>query len=361
MLTSKLKNLPLKQKILLVILTIVSLFFVFQLFLPVNSKAFVFKSSYGIDYSLNKMQSPTSLVFEKDSYLVNANKNAYIKFNVDSNEASNQIYCTSDDPLIADAYSTSFGEIILIGINKGNTKINIFSSLDHSVKKTISVVVTGDETLSYDGIKTPSPCYTIDDNLVYENSAKIDYGQKLKLNYVVKNSIYTVVPTNLTYEVDDQFAGVVDSFGNVSLKHDFIGKDISIKVYSKELLEEYDLQPIIYRIHIDYPNDYGVIYLSSFITLFITYILSFCFIGLLAGKLSCLMSINSTKLQIILFPILLVLFSTMILLLHTFALGRQFAIIYWFVSTVTCCASYYLCLDTIRSYLLSKIKGIFYE
>lgn len=361
MLRFNLKNLTLGKKITYLIMILVGLFFIFESFLPVSSGLLVGRSSYSLDYSLNQITAPSYLSFDDDYYDVFTNKNVYIKYKSDATEkCSNQINYWSDNESVATVYSTSFGEIIVTGISQGKTKIYISSIYDNRVSASVLINVYESTPFNFDGIKTPTPCITLDDSLIYQNRIVVNYGQRAKLNYVVKNSSLTVVSRDIMLRTDTAFDGIVDKNGNILFCNNFIGKDIEIEVYSKYLSESYGLSSVKYSIHINYPPNYGDIFIRSYLANFLNYVLCFIFIGILFGLLFNLI-FESSKKVIAFGAASSFAFSLFALFIQYFALSRAFIYYYWFVSPLLAAITCLLSSAPVRSLIIKFIRSIFYE
>lgn len=344
------------KSLLLFLLGLIALFFFVESVLPLENSFFVFKSAYDVQYSLPTKKSPSSIVFDKAEYQTSTNKSLFIKFKIEGEEGcSRQIICSSDNESIATVCSTSFEEIIVTGVSAGKTKINVFSSINNQVFNSVYIDVIQDKPISFDGISQPVPCYTIDNKLIYQTNVIIDYNQDLKLNYVVKNSSNTVISTKLQYNVSDDCDDVIDKNGNIYSNAKCVGKSLLIEVFSKELQEKYGLQSIVYTVKINYPPDYGSIYLSSFFNTFFIYILSFGLFGFIISEIVLLFVANEKKAFILSCCISLVV-SLIILLLQFFALSRTFEPIYWVVAPLTSLILLFFTNNFSRNKFFERIK-----
>lgn len=341
------------------VLLLLFLFFTFELLLPLNSKLFLFRTTYGVEYTLKDSTPPSNIVFEKEEYEVGSNQTIFIPFDFEgSNDCCKQSICWSSDETIALVYSTNFNELIVTGVSPGAVNVNIACAIDSSLKKSITIIVHTFEPLSYNGLEMPSPCYTLENNLVYQTNPIIEYGQNLKINYVVKNDKFVIIPSRINFEIEDSYSNCIDSNGNFISRPECIGKAISIKVWSPSLLENYSLQPIEYSIRVNYPKDYGNLYLSTYLNIFLTYCLSFGVIGLLAGAFfNYIITDNQTKLSIFLLAFT-VIFSLIILILHTFLLSRTFDFKYWIVSPLMSAICFLVTIKPLRTKLLTLIREI---
>lgn len=360
MLKFRFKEAGIKTHLFSIVVSLLFAFLCFELLLPINSKPFLFKSAYGIEYALSDSIAPSSIVFSNNEYEVKSNKTIFISYDLEGKDnCCKQVLCWSDDDNVALVYSTNFNEIIVTGVSCGSTNIYVASAIDNSVKKSIVINVSEFEPLSYEGLEVSPPCYILESNLIYQTTTTIEYGQNLKFNYVVKNDKFVIIPATLTYEIDDVFSKCIDDNGNFISRSECIGKTISVKVWSPFLLENYNLQPIQYSVRVNYPADYGNVYLSTYWNIFLTYCFSFAIFGLMIGVIFNYIDSKNKNRLLIFLSVFTVLLSFGILILHTIILFRTFWWIYWIVSPLISLICFLMSYKSIRGKLLSIIKGVF--